>query len=171
LEVELLTQSSFPYYDIAQHIQQNGSKIGVKFKISSMVGKHLYSKLRAQKFEMSLSGYSFNEPDANNVMLRHAYNRSAEGKKNTVSVAWRSSWDPGDEFNDNILKAQIEKDPDLRRQMYEQMQLRHVEESPLIYLFERINVRALSRNVREIHCNATTICYDSVRKLVPEVEQ
>ena len=164
LVVELMTQSSYPYYDIAQHIQANAATVGVRVRIASTVGKHLYSSLRARKFEISLSGYAFNYPDANNVMLRHGYNPAGDDSDNTVSVAWRSSWHPDPWFNEEILAAQTEADPGRRRRMYEDLQRYHVKNSPLIYLFERINVRALNRSVKVMKCNAVGSCFSSVVK-------
>lgn len=164
LVVELMTQSSYPYFDIAQHIQANAAAIGVEVRIASTIGKHLYSSLRARKFELSLSGYAFNYPDANNVMLSHGYNPSGSATDNTVSVAWRASWFPEPWFNEAILSAQIEADPDRRRSIYEDLQRYHVEHSPLVYLFERIDVRALSRSVKSVKCNAAGTCFSSVVK-------
>ena len=164
LVVELMCQSSFPYYDIAQHIQANAASIGVEVRIASTIGKHLYTSLRARKFEISLSGYAFNYPDANNVMLRHGYNPSGADKDNTSSVAWRTSWFPEPWFNEAVLAAQTEADPDRRRSIYEDLQRYHVEHSPLVYLFERIDVRALNRSVKSMKCNAAGSCFSSVMK-------
>jgi peptide/nickel transport system substrate-binding protein len=164
LEVELMTQSSYPYFDIAQHIQANAAQIGVRVNIAATIGKHLYSSLRARKFVISLSGYAFNYPDANTVMLRHAYNPRGADKDNSVSLAWRTSWVPPDWFNEQILEAQTEADPTRRQQLYQDLQRYHVENSPLIYLFQRINVRALNRAVKVLKCNAVSSCFCSLQK-------
>ena len=160
---ELLSSNTTPYSDIAQHFQENLSKAGVKVEIITLSSGHLFTKVRAKKFHAYIGGYAFNYPDANNVMLRFGYNpKNAED--NTVSVAWRSSWYPSEWFNDTVMKAQTEPDPLKRKELYHQLQLYHVENSPIIFLFQRLGIRALSRNVESIKENAITLSYASAVK-------
>jgi peptide/nickel transport system substrate-binding protein len=110
-----------------------------------------------------MAGYAFNYPDANNVMLRHCYNPESS-EKNTVSVAWRTSWDPGKGCNYAVMKAQTESDPVKREKLYHELQRYHVENSPIVFLFQRLGVRAFSRNVESIKANEITLSFASAVK-------
>ena len=160
---ELLASNSAPYSDIAQHFQENLHKAGVEAKIITLSSGHLFTKVRARKFHAYIGGYAFNYPDANNVMLRFGYNpKSAED--NSVSVAWRTGWDPGEWFNAAVMQAQTEPDPLKREQLYHELQRYHMENAPIIFLFQRLGVRALSRNVESIKANAITLSFASAVK-------
>ncbi len=162
---ELSVLSTFPYPDLAQHLQQNADKVGVKLKINQMAGSQLFQRARGRKFELYLAGYGFNYPDANNVMLRHVYNPdNSEKSNNTISIAWRAGWDPGPWINDTIRAAQLERDQAKRKALYEELQRRQNATSPLIYLFQRLSVNAIGRNVKVFRSNLTGDDYSSIEK-------
>jgi peptide/nickel transport system substrate-binding protein len=162
---EFIVLNSFPYPDLAQHLQQNAEKVGVKLKITQMIGAQLYQRARARKYELYMAGYGFNYPDANNVMLRHAYNPdNGEKSNNTISIAWRASWDPGPWINDTIRAAQVERDQDKRRAMYEELQKRHMASSPIIYLFQRLSVNAVGKDVKVFKQSLVGDDFSSVEK-------
>ena len=149
---DLVCLNSFPYADLAQHLQQNAEKAGVKLRITQMVGSQLFQRARARKYEIYMAGYGFNYPDANNIFLRHGYNPDPSDKaQDTLSVAWRSGWDPGAKFNDMVRAAQVERDQPKRRAIYEELQRMHIATSPLIYLFQRLSVHALRKDVTMKH--------------------
>ena len=160
---ELLSSNSTPYSDIAQHFQQNLLRAGVEAKITTLSSGHLFTKARARNFQAYIGGYGFNYPDANNVMLRFGYNpKSSEA--NSVSVAWRTGWYPGEWFNATVMQAQTEPDIFKREELYHELQRYHMENAPIIFLFQRLGVKALSRNVESIKANAITLSYASAVK-------
>jgi peptide/nickel transport system substrate-binding protein len=162
---EFSVLNNFPYPDIAQHIQQNAEKVGVKLNIVQMIGAQLYQKARARKFELYMAGYGFNYPDANNMFLRHAYNVDNSDKSNdTISIAWRAGWDPGKDFNDAIRAMQVERDQDKRRAVYEDLQRKHNAASPIIYLFQRLSVNAVSKDVKVFRQTLVGDDYSSIEK-------
>jgi peptide/nickel transport system substrate-binding protein len=162
---EISVLNNFPYPDLAQHLQQNAEKVGVKLKITQMIGAQLYQKARARKFELYMAGYGFNYPDANNIMLRHAYNADNTDKSNdTISIAWRAGWDPGPWINDTIRAAQLERDQAKRKAMYEELQRRHNAASPIIYLFQRLSVNAVGKDVKMYRHTLVGDDYSSVEK-------
>ncbi len=160
---ELMVSSSSPYPDIAQHFQENLLKVGVKMKIITLSSGHLFTQLRARKFQAYMGGYSFNYPDANTVMLRHGYNPD-NSKKNSASVAWRTGWKPGEWFNATVMKAQTEPDRVKREELYHELQRFHMENSPIAYLFQRLGVRAFCCNVESIKANAINLSFSSTVK-------
>jgi peptide/nickel transport system substrate-binding protein len=162
---EFAVLNSFPYPDLAQHLQQNAEKVGVKLKITQMIGAQLYQRARARKYEMYMAGYGFNYPDANNIMLRHAYNPdNSDQSKETISIAWRAGWDPGAAFNDAIRAAQVERDQEKRRAIYEDLQKRHNATSPIIYLFQRLSVNAVAKDVKVFQSTLVGDDYSSIEK-------
>jgi peptide/nickel transport system substrate-binding protein len=160
---ELLSSNSTPYSDIAQHFQQNLLRAGVEAKITTLSSGHLFTKARARNFQAYIGGYGFNYPDANNVMLRFGYNPKSS-EDNSVSVAWRTGWYPGEWFNATVMQAQTEPDPVKREQLYHELQRYHMEQAPIIFLFQRLGIKALSRNVESIKANAITLSYASAVK-------
>jgi peptide/nickel transport system substrate-binding protein len=162
---EFIVLNNFPYPDLAQHLQQNAEKVGVKLKITQMIGAQLYQRSRARKFEIYMAGYGFNYPDANNIMLRHAYNVDNSDKSNeTISIAWRAGWDPGPWINDTIRAAQVERDQDKRLAMYTELQKRHNASSPIIYLFQRLSVNAVGKDVKVFQSTLVGDDYSSIEK-------
>lgn len=162
---EMVVLNSFPYPDLAQHLQQNAEKAGVKIKITQMIGAQLYQRARARKYEMYMAGYGFNYPDANNPFLRFAWNPdNSDTSKETISIAWRAGWDPGAWMNDTIRAAQVERDQAKRKAMYEEMQKRYVASSPVIPLFQRLNVNAVGQNVKVFESGMTGDDYTSIEK-------
>ena len=162
---EIAVLNTFPYPDLAQHLQQNAEKVGVKLKITQMIGAQLYQRARARKFELYMAGYGFNYPDANNVMLRHAFNGDNSEKSNeTISIAWRAGWDPGAWINDTIRAAQVERDQGKRKAMYEELQTRINASSPVIYLFQRLSVNAVGKTVKVFRHTLTGDDYSSIEK-------
>lgn len=162
---EIAVLNTFPYPDLAQHLQQNAEKVGVKLKISQMIGAQLFQRARSRKFELYMAGYGFNYPDANNIMLRHAYNPDNSDKANdTISIAWRAGWDPGPWINDTIRAAQVERDQAKRKAMYEELQRRHNAASPIIYLFQRLSVNAVGKDVKVFRHSLVGDDYSSIEK-------
>ena len=164
-EAEIACLNTFPYPDLAQHLQQNAAKVGVKLRINQMIGAQLYKRARSRKFEIYMAGYGFNYPDANNVFLRMAYNTDNSEKANdTISLAWRAGWDPGKAFNDAIRAAQVEPDQARRKAIYEDLQKRQNATSPMVFMFQRLNVNALTRDVKVFIHNLNGDDYSSIEK-------
>jgi peptide/nickel transport system substrate-binding protein len=162
---ELIVLNGFPSVDLAQHLQANAEKVGVRLKLTQMVGSQLFQRARNRNFEIYMAGYGFNYPDANNVMLRHAYNPdNSDTSKNTLSVAWRASWDPGPWINDTIRAAQVERDQKKRLEMYHELQRRHLATSPMIYMFQNQAVTVLHKRVKTLKRNLIATNFASVEK-------
>jgi peptide/nickel transport system substrate-binding protein len=98
-------------------------------------------------------------------MLRHAYNPDNSDKaRNSLSVAWRASWDPGQWINDTIRAAQVERDQSKRLAMYQEIQRRHMATSPLIYMFQNQSVTVLHKRVKSFKRNLIAVNFAAVEK-------
>jgi ABC-type transport system substrate-binding protein len=62
------------------------------------------------------------------------------------------------------MQAQTEPDPYKREKLYHELQRYHMKNAPILFLFQRLGVRALSRNVESIKANAITLSYASAVK-------
>jgi peptide/nickel transport system substrate-binding protein len=145
---ELITSSAFPYPDIAQHLQANAAKAGINLTVRTMASSQLFGLHRARDFAVYLAGYGFNYPDANNMFLRFVYVPDVRDEaKNTISVGWRASWDPGEAVNKLGLAAQVEQDTAKREQMYQQLQRDVMLTNPSIYLFQNNSLSVHRKNV------------------------
>ncbi len=160
---EIITSSASPYPDIAQHLQANAAKAGLKLSVRTMASSQLFGLHRDRNFAIYLGGYGFNYPDANNMFLRFVYVPDVrDAAKNTISVGWRASWDPGEAVNKLGLAAQVEQDAAKRVQMYQQLQRDLILSNPSIYLFQsnqlsvqRKNVDTNSNSVQQIYWTTT----------------
>ena len=162
---EVAVLASFPNVDLAQHLQANAEKVGVKLKLTQMVGAQLFQRSRNRNFEIYIAGYGFNYPDANNPMLRFAYNPdNSDAAKNTISIAWRASWDPGPFINDTIRAAQVERDQKKRLEMYQELQRRYVATSPVIPLFQNQAVTVVHKRVKTLKRSLAATHFASAEK-------
>jgi len=161
---ELLVGNSFPNVDLAQHLQANAAKIGVNLKITQMVGAQLFKRARARNFEMLMQSQVSWYPDANSIMMRHYNPDNSDTARNSLSIAWCASWDPGRWINDTFLAAQVERDQGKRLAMYQEIQRRHMSSSPLIYMFQRQSVTVLHKRVKKFKINLIGVDFSAVEK-------
>jgi peptide/nickel transport system substrate-binding protein len=162
---ELLVRNEFPDTDIAQHIQENARKIGIRLEVRSMAYSQILNQVRGRNFELAYLGYGYNYPDANNMFLRMVYNPdNSDAARNTLSVAWRSSWDPGKEINDLGMAAQSERETDKRKAMYQKIQRDTMWDSPHIYTFENFGISAYHSSLIEMANNGVQSFYWTARK-------
>ena len=153
-EKVLVIQNVPPYADIAQHLQLNAGKIGIKLSIRSMAGAQLFTQHRQRDFELGLYGRGFGYPDANamaQVMIVNPDNSDAA--KLAGSTAWRDSWAPDAWFGDKVERARMESDDATRKEIYFELQRRYFEEAPQIHLFQRLSNTGISNAVKQLRTN------------------
>lgn len=121
---------------IAQHIQENASKIGVEISIEQMANAELFSRFRGRDFDSVILGWQTGIPDAHGMASRHAINPdNSDEAKLTMYPTWRASWFR-EEFNAMVDEAVFETDPDRRIELYREIQMRHMKEGPFAYMFQ-----------------------------------
>ena len=164
-EKELIVGNAFPYPDIAQHIQANAAKIGVKLNVVTMSYGQVVARHRARNFEMTMSAYYVSIPDAHAFIEQMAFNpgNSPEEKGNAQYPSWRAAYSDA-YFNDNTEKALLERDKTKRAQMYRDMQVKHLAEGPFAYMFQTYRVLGLSSGVKDIQVNEDRIWYATATK-------
>jgi peptide/nickel transport system substrate-binding protein len=156
---------SIPYNaPVAQHIQQNASKVGIDLKIEQMANAQLFSRFRGRDFDTVLIGWSTSVPHAHGMLSRHAVNPdNSDEAKLTMYPTWRASW-YRPEFNEKIEAALFETDKDKQLQMYRELQLEHMQHGPFAYLFQITDNAALRNNVENWQWHAFRTDYRDVTK-------
>jgi peptide/nickel transport system substrate-binding protein len=156
---------SLPYNaQVAQHVQQNASKVGIDLKIEQMANAQLFSRFRGRDFDTVLIGWSTGLPHAHGMLSRHAVNPdNSEEAKLTMYPTWRASWSRP-EFNEKVEAALFETDKDKQLAMYRELQLEHMQHGPFAYLFQIVNNAAMRDNVDNWQWHAFKTDYRDVTK-------
>lgn len=143
----------FPYPDIAQHIQANAAEAGITIEIEPLEYSVVTQRERAREHEIALKGWGAGYPDANSMATRHAWNPDNSDEASlTMSPAWRTGYDTG-RLSDLVQQARAERDPEVRMALYDDMQKTVLDESPIIYIFQRYTNLGVHERVKELKVN------------------
>lgn len=128
-EVELATQAphtSRP--DVAQVIQDNLGKVGIKVKITTGTGAVVLPKYREQGLQMILWGWGVDYPDPDALAKPFADGTIRQ-------LAYRNAWmDP--KATDLTKKAALERDPARRVAMYKELTELVAHKGPFAILYQ-----------------------------------
>jgi peptide/nickel transport system substrate-binding protein len=134
--IELWTDTDPGKPEVAQHIQQNAVAAGIDMKVSIKTGNELGPRYNAREYEIVFVGWSAGYPDADAMLSRHAFNPDNSDEAKLIGFpAWRAAWQD-QWFNEMVEKSRFEQDPDKRAEIVRQIQVRHMSEAPLIYVFQ-----------------------------------
>jgi peptide/nickel transport system substrate-binding protein len=113
-EVELTTSSPHPTRpDIAQLIQSNLAKVGIKVKIVLMASGVMYQKFREQGLQLILASWGVDYPDPDALAKPFA--------DGTVKqLAWRNAW-MDKEATELTKRAMLERDTGRRVELYRRL--------------------------------------------------
>jgi peptide/nickel transport system substrate-binding protein len=143
----------FPYPDIAQHIQANAAEAGITIEIEPLEYSVVTQRERAREHDLALKGWGAGYPDANSMATRHAWNPDNSDEASlTMSPAWRTGYDTG-RLSDLVQQARAERDPEVRMALYDDMQKTVLEESPIIYIFQRYTNLGVHERVKDLKVN------------------
>lgn len=147
-EVTLDAFNTSPYQEMAQSIQQTLGQAGIKVDILPAEKKAVYTKHRARKHELILSGWSpdYADPHSNADAFASNPDNRDEAKLTGV-LAWRNGWDMPD-ITEMTAGARVELDLDKRKQMYLDIQRAVQKRGPFIIMFQGINQVARRDNVK-----------------------
>ncbi len=149
---------------IAQHIQANAAKVGIKIELEQLAQATLFSRGRSRDFDMMLIGWFTNYADAHAMLSRHAYDPDPRPEAKLVGYpVWRGGWQNLD-VNKQIDAAKMEQDPAKRAAMYADLQRTLMHEGPFVYLFQETEVAAVRTSVKGYKENAFRFAYDAVSK-------
>jgi len=146
LTIHTLTNSPFP--EIAQAVQANLAKGGIKANIVTLEGKTLWPKYRAREHDIILARWSpdYVDPHSNADAFAHNPDNRLEAKM-TGHLTWRNAW-TDDASNALAVKARNELDLDKRKQQYLELQAMLQTKGPFVIMFQQNEQVARRKNVK-----------------------
>ncbi|MBO1076033.1 ABC transporter substrate-binding protein [Roseomonas marmotae] len=156
---------SSPYAaPIAQHIQANAAKVGVRLRLEQMANAQLFARHRGREFQSAMLGWGAGMPDAHANASRLIYNPDNRLEaKLTQFPSWRAAF--MDEAANKVVEdAVMERDESRRAAMYEQLQRDMMQRGPAVFLFQTIYVAGVRDTVRDWTWNGFQTYYDRAAK-------
>ena len=149
---------------VAQHVQANAAKVGIKLELEQMADANLFTKMRAREFEIGQIGWGAGYPDAHSMISRHAYNPDNRAESKLAQYpSWRSAW-----YDENINKltdtAMMEKDPAKRIAIYKEIQEFMLANGPMAYISQTVRPIAYRTEVKNFQIGPFKVDYASARK-------
>ncbi|TNF85851.1 MAG: ABC transporter substrate-binding protein [Gammaproteobacteria bacterium] len=135
MTIHTLTNSPFP--EIAQAVQANLAKGGIKANIVTLEGKTLWPKYRAREHDIILARWSpdYVDPHSNADAFAHNPDNRPEAKLTGV-LAWRNAW--ADESSNMLaVKARNELDLAKREKQYLELQAMLQKKGPYVIMFQQ----------------------------------
>jgi len=146
LTIHTLTNSPFP--EIAQSVQADLAKGGIKAKIVTLEGKTLWPKYRAREHDIILARWSpdYVDPHSNADAFAHNPDNRLEAKLTGV-LAWRNAW-MDEASNELAVSARNELDLAKRKQEYLDLQRMLQQKGPYVIMFQQNEQVARRKNLR-----------------------
>ena len=146
LTIHTLTNSPFP--EIAQSVQANLAKAGIKANIVTLEGKTLWPKYRAREHDIILARWSpdYVDPHSNADAFAHNPDNRLEAKLTGV-LAWRNAW-ADDASNELAVSARNELDLGKRKQQYLELQRMLQQKGPYVIMFQQNEQVARRKSLR-----------------------
>ncbi|UNE55024.1 ABC transporter substrate-binding protein [Bartonella machadoae] len=158
--------SPYPFaLPIAQSLQENAKKVGVRFKIERFVGTQLFSKLSTRAFDTIFFGWTNGSSDPHTMAVRLIYNPDNRFEVKNIGY---SSWCNGyfdESMNQKVKDALFEKDPQKRAQMYADLQRDVMQKGPYAFIYQTYVSVAMSPAVKKWVWNSEPrIFYSAIEK-------
>ncbi|UNE55022.1 ABC transporter substrate-binding protein [Bartonella machadoae] len=158
--------SPYPFaLPIAQSLQENAKKVGVRFKIERFVGTQLFSKFYARGFDTIFFGWNNASSDPHTMAVRLIYNPDNRFEaKNTGYASWCNGYFD-ESMNKKVKDALFEKDTKKRAQMYADLQRDVMQKGPYAFIYQTYVSVAMSPAVKKWVWNgAPRIFYSAIEK-------
>jgi len=129
-EIELMTSTTDERKAEAQKVQADLALVGIKANIVIQQASQMYAKYRQQGHQLIIAGWGNDYPDPDNLAQAHANYRANQ-------LAWRNAW--YDDWAADITEAaQIEPDPEVRKQMYRDLTFYWYDNGPFALMYQTI---------------------------------
>jgi peptide/nickel transport system substrate-binding protein len=149
---------------LAQHLQSNAAKVGVKLELEQMADANLFTRARSRDFDIALIGWGAGYPDADSMVSRHAVNPDNRLEAKLAQYpSWRSAWqDQG--VNAKADEARMERDTTKRIALYHEIQHFMLENGPMAYIYQTIRPIAYRKAIQGFVIAPFHVDYGSARK-------
>lgn len=131
---------------MAEAIQQTFAQAGIKLEIIPGDDKQTLTKYRARNHDIYIGRWGSDYQDPNSNAQTFASNPDNSDDASSKTLAWRNAWDIP-ELTKKVEAAVLERDPEKRAQMYEELQKTVLEEGPFVIMFQQTEVAAVRKNV------------------------
>lgn len=144
-EITIHTLTNSPFPEIAQAVQADLAKGGIKANIVTLEGKTLWPKYRAREHDIMLARWSpdYVDPHSNADAFAHNPDNRLEAKLTGI-LAWRNAW-ADDSSNMLAVKARNELDLGKRKKQYLELQAMLQKKGPFVIMFQQ-NEQVARRN-------------------------
>ncbi len=126
-----------PFMDIAQAIQANLARIGIRLRMNPGDSRQVVSRTRARQHDIAQVQWGSDYFDPNSNAEAFLINTDNTDDARNKTLAWRASWHIP-EISARTLAARKEADASTRNAMYEALQREGRESSPFVMLFQLI---------------------------------
>ncbi|WP_052206284.1 ABC transporter substrate-binding protein [Pantoea rodasii] len=149
---------------IAQSVQQNAAKIGVKLNLERMANAQLFSRVRGREFQSAMMAWQTSVPDAYGNASRLVYNPdNSKEARATQYPSWRAAYyDP--QMNQKVETALLEPDDAKRIALYADLQKEQMQQGPMAIMFQMYNSAGISPAVKNWTWNGFRVWYGAASK-------
>ncbi|MCC7050022.1 MAG: ABC transporter substrate-binding protein [Alphaproteobacteria bacterium] len=144
--VTMDTRNNAPIIDIAQAIQAQWAKAGVKLEIIPGDGKQTLTKYRARNHDIYIGQWGPDYQDPHTNAETFAMNEDNADNAKSKTLAWRNAWNIPD-MTKKVAALVLEQDAKKREAGYVEIQKEHQKSSPFVIMFQEIEVVAHNKNV------------------------
>ncbi len=149
---------------VAQHVQANAAKIGIKLELEQMADANLFTRARSRDFEVLQIGWGAGYPDADSMISRHAVNPDNRPEARLAQYpSWRSSWQD-EKVNEMAEAARMERDPAKRIAMYHDIQRYMMKNGPMAYIYQTVRPIALRKEIKGFAITPFNVVYATAGK-------
>lgn len=145
--IDLDVYSAAPYRDIAEALQADFAKAGIKVNLVTADRKQALTKYRARNHQLALMNWSPDYGDPSSTIDFFVSNPDNSAESTTKTAAWRNGW-LDKKAQELAQQGTMERDMDKRIPLYTEIQriLRH--ESPMVVMFQQTEAVAMRANVQ-----------------------
>jgi peptide/nickel transport system substrate-binding protein len=133
---------------IAQSVQQNAAKVGVKLTLERMSNAQLFAKVRGREYQSAMQAWQTTVPDAHGNASRLVYNPDNRPEAKLTQIpSWRTGFQ-SKELNDKVDAALLEPDDAKRNALYADLQKEVMAKGPMAIMFQMYNTAAIRNDVK-----------------------
>lgn len=150
--IQMDVRSGYPTTEIAQSIQSNFAKAGIKMEIIPGDGRQTLTKYRARTHDLYIGAWGPDYPDPHTNADTFARNptNNADDAKGTGFLTWRNAW-AIPTMTAHTDAAVMEKENGKRAQMYGDIQREHQRTSPFVIIYQQLVQTGMRKSVEGFH--------------------
>lgn len=150
----------WPYGEIAQIIQFELAELGIDLQIQTVEGGTWNEMLANDEYQISMRPYTMSSGDPDDFMTYWARPDGIFNKKYSISYQ-------NDQIQELVNQAVREIDPEIRKDLYDQIQILLIEEAPFTSIYHEVTLYAMQENVYDLTLDAVfRPTLDTMYKLV-----